>query len=243
MGVGSANQSAIEHYNGSTWSVVASPNAGTTDELTGVACAGAGDCWAVGLTRTDIDTGRPHRALHRVGVDARHRAGRRADRRHLRDRRRTAGQRVRWSQGFPAARRSSTTTEPRGRSRRVPTPISHDGYALGRVRCYGASNCWAVGEGSPVTSSSQALAEHYNGTAWSLVAVPDVAVNEDPVRRGVHKRGHVLGARLRLRVAVSGHVRRLGARRALQRIVVGSRRKPDGIEHERIRRSRMCNCQ
>src|SRR5579862_5765410 len=52
VGVGASNQSVIEHYNGSTWSVVASPNPGTTDELTGVACAGAADCWAVGLTRT-----------------------------------------------------------------------------------------------------------------------------------------------------------------------------------------------
>src|SRR5579863_3870073 len=52
VGVGTSNQAAIEHYNGSTWSSTSSPNPGTTDELTGVACAGAADCWAVGLTRS-----------------------------------------------------------------------------------------------------------------------------------------------------------------------------------------------
>ena len=84
VGVGSANQSAIEHDNGSTWTVVASPNPGTTDELTGVACAGAEDCWAVGLNSERVVAGRPHRALHRVSVDAGQRSGSRAHRRHLR---------------------------------------------------------------------------------------------------------------------------------------------------------------
>lgn len=177
VGVGNSNQPVIEHYNGSTWSVVASPNAGTTDELTGVACAGAADCWAVGLTRTastqrdliehytgsawTLVTG-PGAGL--IGVTC-------------------VTSTDCWAAGSvePVTPGGAAIEHYDGTSWTVaasPTPVSHDGYALGRVRCYGASNCWAVGEGSPVTSSSQALAEHYNGTAWSLVAVPDVAVNE-----------------------------------------------------------------
>jgi hypothetical protein len=177
VGVGTANQSAIEHYNGSTWSIVTSPNAGTTDELTGVACAGAGDCWAVGLTRNGSAQGDliehytgsvwtlvtgPGAGL--IGVTC-------------------VTSTNCWATGSvePGTPGGAAIEHYDGVSWSVatsPTPVSHDGYALGRVRCYGASNCWAVGEGSPVTSSSQALAEHYNGAAWSLVAVPDAAVNE-----------------------------------------------------------------
>lgn len=43
-------QTLIEHYDGSAWSLVTSPNSngGDTDFLTGVACTSGGDCWAVG---------------------------------------------------------------------------------------------------------------------------------------------------------------------------------------------------
>ena len=46
-------QTLIEHWDGSTWSIVPSPNAGTDgDALTGVAVVAANDVWAVGRTHT-----------------------------------------------------------------------------------------------------------------------------------------------------------------------------------------------
>ena len=47
---GIAYQTLIEHWNGSAWSLVASPNTETTKEnrLFGVTCATPNDCWAVG---------------------------------------------------------------------------------------------------------------------------------------------------------------------------------------------------
>ena len=46
-GTNQPDRTLIEHWNGSTWSVVASPNVGGNDNLlNGVAAAG--DVWAVG---------------------------------------------------------------------------------------------------------------------------------------------------------------------------------------------------
>ncbi|HMA34941.1 MAG TPA: hypothetical protein VKY74_10730, partial [Chloroflexia bacterium] len=43
------HQTLVEHWNGSAWAVVASPNAGTSyNDLYGVAVVGANDVWAVG---------------------------------------------------------------------------------------------------------------------------------------------------------------------------------------------------
>ncbi len=50
---GGLGQTLVMSWDGSTWSVVSSPNAsGTNDELRSVSCASASDCVAVGYTRT-----------------------------------------------------------------------------------------------------------------------------------------------------------------------------------------------
>src|SRR5439155_22453256 len=51
-GVGSVHQTLIEHWNGTAWSIVSSPNASTTQAnfLSDVTCTSASDCWAVGGT-------------------------------------------------------------------------------------------------------------------------------------------------------------------------------------------------
>src|SRR5438067_7801982 len=50
----------IEHWNGTRWSIVTSPNASTRqdNELRGVTCTSASDCWAVGQYNTDFSS--PH---------------------------------------------------------------------------------------------------------------------------------------------------------------------------------------
>jgi hypothetical protein len=47
---GAAEQTLIEHYDGTGWSIVSSPNTndGGANLLNGVACANAAECWAVG---------------------------------------------------------------------------------------------------------------------------------------------------------------------------------------------------
>jgi hypothetical protein len=47
---------------------------------------------------------------------------------------------------------------------------------LGAVTCISASDCWAVGEGNMgpggPNANAHTLAEHWNGTAWSIVSTP-----------------------------------------------------------------------
>ncbi|MBV9008400.1 MAG: dockerin type I repeat-containing protein, partial [Verrucomicrobia bacterium] len=46
----------IEHYDGSSWSIVTSPNGSSqSNYFQAVTCAGAGDCWAVGYYTDDAD--------------------------------------------------------------------------------------------------------------------------------------------------------------------------------------------
>jgi hypothetical protein len=51
-GTNQPDRTLIEHWNGSAWSVVASPSPASNDTLSGVAARSAGDIWAVG-TRQD----------------------------------------------------------------------------------------------------------------------------------------------------------------------------------------------
>ena len=50
---GHGGKTLIEHWNGTAWSIVTSPNATQGNELSGVTCTSASDCWAVG----DYNTG------------------------------------------------------------------------------------------------------------------------------------------------------------------------------------------
>lgn len=49
-------------------------------------------------------------------------------------------------------------------------PTSVETNILESVACTGPNSCWAVGE-----ANDQALLEHYNGTAWSVVSSPSVS--------------------------------------------------------------------
>jgi hypothetical protein len=55
---GNVAQTLIERWDGSSWTVVASPSASTTEgnELLGVTCMSASDCWAVGSYVIDAST-------------------------------------------------------------------------------------------------------------------------------------------------------------------------------------------
>jgi hypothetical protein len=50
----------VEHWNGAAWSIIPSPNASTRqdNQLRGVTCTSASDCWAVGQYNTDFSS--PH---------------------------------------------------------------------------------------------------------------------------------------------------------------------------------------
>src|SRR5205085_4115018 len=122
------DQTLIEHWNGTKWSVVSSPNVGSgSNVLFGVAAVSASNIWAVGVSITDHD-----RTLieHWNGT--------------------------KWSV--------------------VKSPnVASEDNDLNGVAVVSASDIWAVGEhfrnGDPTTS--QTLTEHWNGSNWSIVKSPN----------------------------------------------------------------------
>jgi hypothetical protein len=54
----------------------------------------------------------------------------------------------------------------------VASPAGARTTYLPSVSCVGGTDCWAVGQYQRSTGSMVAYAEHWNGTAWSPVAVP-----------------------------------------------------------------------
>jgi hypothetical protein len=157
----------IEHYNGSSWTVVASPSPTVHDELISVTCTGPSNCWAVGLTfppgtiaadliehfdgtSWSVVTG-PGTGLYGVAC---------------------VNSSDCWSSGnyrnaiehFDGVTWTVSST---------PTPTTTSGlWALYRLRCYTAADCWAVGATDEVSLDSQSLAEHWNGISWTIIAAP-----------------------------------------------------------------------
>lgn len=115
-GIDDTYQTLIEHWDGASWSIVSSPNVGTTagNFLRAVTCISAQDCWAVGSAENyDVDDPLTE---HWDGVS--------------------------WSI--------------------VPSPSSGFRLPLLSVACASSKDCWAVGS----------VTQHWDGKSWSMVATP-----------------------------------------------------------------------
>ena len=116
----------IEHWNGTRWFIVTSPNTSATqgNGLSGVTCSSASDCWAVGVHHiSSVD-------VNQTLIEH-------------------------WN-----GRAWSIVTSPN-------TSATQDNN-LSDVTCASASDCWAVGNGGGRT-----LIEHWNGTTWFIVTSPN----------------------------------------------------------------------
>jgi len=163
-------QTLIEHWNGTSWSIVASPNTGTLQNvLRGVTCASASDCWAVGdywnggafqtliehwngtswSIVTSPNTGTFGDAL--FGVTC-------------------ASAADCWAVGNSDPQTLIEHWD--GTSWSIVTsPNTGTGdNILNGVTCASASDCWAVGT---VSDAGQTLIEHWDGTSWSIVTSPN----------------------------------------------------------------------
>ena len=132
---GTAYQTVIERWDGTSWAIVSSPNgsSGTAHHniLSGVTCVSASDCWAAG----DYWNG----TIRQTSID-------------------------RWDGSSWAMVSSPNSTAP---ARNF----------LSGVTCVSASDCWAVGYYFPGTVVSQTLIEHWDGSAWTIVASPNTSAN------------------------------------------------------------------
>jgi hypothetical protein len=113
-------QTLVEHWDGAIWSIIASPNVGTSDNiLNSVAVVSANDIWAVGWA------GSRTLALHWDGST--------------------------WNV--------------------VPTPSLGTFASLGAVAAISSSDVWALGYYKN-NNSFQMLGLHWDGTTWSLIPMP-----------------------------------------------------------------------
>ena len=168
---GSAYQTLIERWDGTSWAIVTSPNTSATQDnyLNGVTCASASDCWAVGYYFNGIALSDPDRALGRDLVGHRHLA------QHQPHADTTSSSRdVRVGVGLLGRRlllrqRQSDPHRAVGRDlvghrHLAQHQRTQDNFLYG-VTCVSASDCWAVGY-------------YYNGSGLSD---PDRALGRDLV--------------------------------------------------------------
>jgi hypothetical protein len=171
--VGEGSGTLIEHWNGTAWTVVTSPQLSDTGTgyLTGVAAVGSGDIWAVGRdgrhptpvienwngsawTTVSQPVSGFDSALNSVTV--------------------VSGSDV-WAVGEQNLNQTVTEQWNGTSWTLVPSPsVTANGAqdTLSAVTALSSGDIWAVGLSlqNPVSST---LAEHWNGTAWQIVSTTD----------------------------------------------------------------------
>jgi hypothetical protein len=174
------SQTLIEHWNGTAWSIVSSPNVGTNQNfLEGVSAASSNDIWAVGY---EYAASVPSRTLteHWNGsawsiVSSPNATGANQLRAVVAISATNA-----WAVGFSNNNGTvHTLTEHWNGSKWsiVSSPnVGTLGSVLYSVTKVSATNIWAVGEYSASLSTgvyAQTLTEHWNGSKWSVVSSPN----------------------------------------------------------------------
>jgi hypothetical protein len=166
-----------EHWNGSTWTQVGAPAVLHRDEsLLAVSASSATDAWAVGFTKTVGAAGRNPLAVHWNGSSWTIVATPTL----------TGGAKSTLN-GVVALSASNAWAVGKGRNGAalaerwngnawsvvpVPTPAGSASSQLSGISARSPSDIWAVGSFTTVigtTVQGRTLAEHWNGTAWSIV--------------------------------------------------------------------------
>ncbi len=180
-----------EHWDGHTWSIVATPNPLDNSAFIGVTCAGATSCWAVGQSLPQGKTVAEHWDGHAWSVVATPNASPASND--------LVGVSCSsphdcWAVGEANVGFSSqdrTLAEHwNGRSWSiVPTPnLDPDNdNTLWSVTCPRSRLCWAVGWSNGKTLEIPGHTEimRWTGRAWSLVTSPDPSATENSELRGV----------------------------------------------------------
>lgn len=178
---GGVQSTLIEHWNGTRWKVVPSPNVGTVgNSLSAVVVLSATDAWATGAWSSGPSSssalvehwnGKKWRLASSPSVVGHVNLSALTD---------VPGTRSLWASGGTG---SGTLTEhlSGGAWSVIPSPnapASTGGDYLRAISARTAKNVWAVGQdgtgGNPVLT----LTEHWNGTKWNAVTSPDPGSTE-----------------------------------------------------------------
>ena len=186
-----ANQTVIQHWNGTSWIVVSSPNTSPIQNnlLRGVTCNSASDCWAVG----SYDNGGVLQTLieHWDGngwtiVPSPNTSASQSN--FLSGVTCTSALNC-WAVGSYLAGSTYQTLIQRWNGTAWTIVTSSNTSAsqnnfLSGVTCTSASNCWAVGSFNS-TFAEQTLIERWDGTAWTIVTSPNVFITQNNILLGV----------------------------------------------------------
>ena len=178
--IGMLDRTLIEHWNGTQWSLIPSPNPGSTSTaLGGVSAASATDVWAVGYASNNITSAQSliehWNGSHWSVVPSPNPAG--WDFNALSGIAVISANDI-WAVGFSSKSDNSAQTliEHWNGSQwslvNSPNPGSFQD-SLNGVAVGSANNVWAVGTSSANNSSGQTLVEHWNGSQWSVIASPN----------------------------------------------------------------------
>jgi hypothetical protein len=174
---GGWGRTLAEHWNGSGWTLYATPNivaTNTNDVLYGVASLSSSDAWAVGAA-TGLSNGgiilRWNGASWQLVPDPA------ATNDALLGISSCSAADI-WAVGYTPGNYASNY-EPQSVIEHfdgsswtvVPSPAAPSvGYVLDAVTCLSSTDAWAVGY-----SDAQTLAEHWDGTSWTVVSSPEPA--------------------------------------------------------------------
>jgi hypothetical protein len=169
----SAQKTLVDHYNGTSWTLVTSPNPGSFASLTGIACPSTTFCMAVGGSSTSsadktlaekmvgttwsiVTSANVGSSSTFHGVACGSTTNCMAVGESVGTVEKTLAER--WTGGAFA---TLTTTNPAG----------SQNNSLAAVACAGTAFCFAVG-GSATATGLLPLAEKWNGTAWATGGMP-----------------------------------------------------------------------
>lgn len=179
------NEPLIEHWNGTSWSIVTSPNSGTPDNsLTGIVAISTSDAWAVGSSEIANSSNLQPLLEHWNGKSWKLVTAP------------TPSQTVSnyfngvaalsatsiWVVGGSTTSSNTTVTLTERLSSNTwkvvasPSPGTGNlGSALNSVAAITSGNVWAVGQFYPNSSptSEETLVEHWTGTQWKVVTSPN----------------------------------------------------------------------
>ncbi len=174
----SVTQTLVEHWNGTSWSVVTSPSpASSNNELFSVSAVSASDVWAVGFISTTTATGPIDQTLveHWNGTSwsVVKSANPGSTNAHLAGVAAVSSKDV-WAVGDSTNFGKTLIEHWNGTSwSAVKSPSPGSGGSLTSVAAVSASDVWAAGYTSS-SSTNQTLSEHWNGTSWQVVKSANV---------------------------------------------------------------------
>src|SRR5689334_21110247 len=174
---------AAYHWNGSAWSLTATPSLGVNAGLNEVSASSASDAWAVGFTLPSGYRVRQPLYEHWNGSAWSVVSGPGLGLNGVAD----LSPANAWAVGIRGTVEHWDGTAWSSVTGPSPNPSSPAGANLNAITAVSASNIWAVGSFYNTSFTISAFALHYNGSSWTVTILPQPAVTgpSSPILHGV----------------------------------------------------------